>query len=514
MFINYNISDFTFSYIIVSSIINVWKVEDIMVDRIKTEWLNQPLQNILAGIVVSLALIPEVIAFSFIAGVEPMVGLYASVVMAISISFLGGRPAMISAAAGAIALLVSPLVKEYGVDYLIFATIVMGVIQVIFGLLKVGSLLKFIPNSVMIGFVNALGILIFMAQLEHIFNISFATYIYVIVTLLIVYITPYFIKTIPAPLFAIVILTSVYIMFGADIKTVGDLGDIKRTLPEFIIPNVPYTLDTLLIVLPYSISMAIVGLVESLLTAKIVDDATDTVSNKNKESRGQGFSNIITGLFGGMGGCAMIGQSVVSVEYGGTTRLSTFTAGAFLMFMILVLGDIMVQIPMSVLAAIMVMVSLKTFDWGTFKYIKHGEKSDIFVMLVTVIAVVLTKNLAVGVILGVLLSALFFLKKISNVTVLKTDKETITYHISGNIFYASIESMMDQINFNDINRTIYLNFDDAKIYDDAAVQAIEQIVNQLKTHNEVYVTDLSKESYDKFMRQTTIDASHLVQKRS
>lgn len=289
MFINYNISDFTFSYIIVSSIINVWKVEDIMVDRIKTEWLNQPLQNILAGIVVSLALIPEVIAFSFIAGVEPMVGLYASVVMAISISFLGGRPAMISAAAGAIALLVSPLVKEYGVDYLIFATIVMGVIQVIFGLLKVGSLLKFIPNSVMIGFVNALGILIFMAQLEHIFNISFATYIYVIVTLLIVYITPYFIKTIPAPLFAIVILTSVYIMFGADIKTVGDLGEIKRTLPEFIIPNVPYTLDTLLIVLPYSISMAIVGLVESLLTAKIVDDATDTVSNKTKSLVDKGF---------------------------------------------------------------------------------------------------------------------------------------------------------------------------------------------------------------------------------
>ena len=483
-----------------------------MVEKIKTEWLNQPIQNILAGIVVSLALIPEVIAFSFIAGVEPMVGLYASVVMAISISFLGGRPAMISAAAGAIALLVSPLVKEYGVDYLIFATIVMGIIQVIFGLLKVGSLLKFIPNSVMIGFVNALGILIFMAQLEHIFNISFATYIYVTVTLLIVYITPRFVKTIPAPLFAIVILTSVYIIFGADIKTVGDLGEIKRTLPELIIPNVPYTLETLLIVLPYSISMAIVGLVESLLTAKIVDDATGTMSNKNKESRGQGISNIITGFFGGMGGCAMIGQSVVSVEYGGTTRLSTFTAGAFLMFMILVLGDIMVQIPMSVLAAIMVMVALKTFDWGTFKYVKYAEKSDIFVMLITVVAVVLTNNLAVGVILGVLLSALFFLRKISNVSVTKEVSDVVTYKVSGNIFYASIESMMDHIDLNDKDRTIYLNFDDSRIYDDAGLEAIEQIVHQLKTHNQVYVTHLSKNSYDKFITRTTIEESHLIQK--
>lgn len=316
---------------------------------LKEQWLKDPKTNILAGIVVALALIPEAIAFSIIAGVDPMVGLYASFIIAVTISFVGGRPAMISAATGAIALLILPLVKEHGVDYLLAATILMGVIQVILGLLKVGRLMKFIPNSVMIGFVNALGILIFMSQIEHIFGISIDTYVYVIITLLIVYILPRYFKAIPAPLIAIVLLTIIYMFTGAKVNTVGDLGEIKRSLPHLLIPNVPLNMETLSIIFPYSLSMALVGLVESLLTAKIVDEATETFSSKNKESRGQGIANIIAGFFGGMGGCAMIGQSIINVKSGATTRLSTLTAGVFLMFLIIVLGDFVIQIPMPIL---------------------------------------------------------------------------------------------------------------------------------------------------------------------
>ncbi|ORO16677.1 sulfate permease, partial [Staphylococcus aureus] len=276
-----------------------------MVEKLKSEWFNQPRKNILAGIVVALALIPEAIAFSIIAGVDPMVGLYAAFIIATVTAIVCGRPAMISGATGAVALLVTPLVKEHGVEYLFAATILMGLIQLILGILKVGRLMKFIPRPVMIGFVNALGIMIFMSQIEHIFNISIATYIYVIITLLIVYVIPRFYKAIPAPLIAIIVLTALYMYTGSDVRTVGDLGNIKQTLPHFLIPNIPFNLETLQIIFPYSLSMAIVGLVESLLTAKIVDDATDTHSSKNKESRGQGIANIITGFFGGMGGCAM-----------------------------------------------------------------------------------------------------------------------------------------------------------------------------------------------------------------
>ena len=312
-----------------------------MWEKFKSEWLSKPGTNILAGIVVSLALIPEAIAFSIIAGVDPMVGLYASFLIAVIISFVGGRPAMISAATGAIALLVTPLVSEYGVDYLLAATILMGVIQIILGLLKVGSLMKFIPNSVMIGFVNALAIMIFMSQLQYIFGISIDTYIYLLITMGILYIMPKidFLKNVPAPLIVVVLLTALYIFTGANLQTVGNLGTIEKSLPNFLIPDVPFNMETLQIILPYSISMAIVGLVETLLTARIVDNATDTFSSKNRESRGQGIANFVTGFFGGMGGCAVIGQSIINVRAGATTRLSTFTAGAVLIFMIIVLGD-------------------------------------------------------------------------------------------------------------------------------------------------------------------------------
>lgn len=371
-----------------------------MADILRREWLDKPFQNILAGIVVSLALIPEVIAFSVIAGVDPMVGLYASFIIAVTIAFTGGRSAMISAAAGAIALLVFPLVKEHGVDYLLAATILMGIIQAIFGMLKVGKLLKYIPNTVMMGFVDSLAILIFSSQLQHIFGLTGITYVFAIVTIAIVYIVPKYFTKIPAPLIAVLLLTIISIMTNADVRTVGDLGEIKRSLPHFFIPDVPYNLETLWIILPYSLSMAVVGLVESLLTAKIVDDALENDSDKNVESRGQGIANIVAGFFGGIGGCAMIGQSVMNLKSGGTTRLSSLVAGSFLMFLIIVLGHYVIQIPMSILAGIMVVVSFSTFDWGSFKFLRNAKATDIIVVLITIMLVLVTHNLAVGVIVG------------------------------------------------------------------------------------------------------------------
>ncbi|MBF0814689.1 SulP family inorganic anion transporter [Staphylococcus sp. KG4-3] len=482
-----------------------------MVKKLKNEWLNQPGKNILAGIVVALALIPEAIAFSIIAGVDPMVGLYAAFIIATVTAIVGGRPAMISGATGAVALLVTPLVKEHGVEYLFAATILMGFIQLLLGILKVGRLMKFIPRSVMIGFVNALGIMIFMSQIEHIFGISISTYIYVITTLLIVYVIPRFFKAIPAPLIAIIVLTALYMYTGSDIRTVGDLGSIKQTLPHFLMPNVPYNLETLQIVFPYSLSMAIVGLVESLLTAKIVDDATDTYSSKNKESRGQGIANIITGFFGGMGGCAMIGQSVINVKSGANSRLSTFTAGIVLIFMIIVLGGVVVQIPMPILAGIMVMVSIGTVDWNSFKYIKKAPKTDALVMILTVIIVLMTHNLAIGVIVGVVFSALFFATKISKIEVIHEELDK-KHHFSfkGQIFFVSIDSMMEQIDINIEDSIIKLNFDHAHLWDDSAVDAIDTIVRKFEEKNNiVYVEKLNTDSRKIVSELSQLNENHL-----
>ncbi|MFK5673277.1 SulP family inorganic anion transporter [Mammaliicoccus sciuri] len=482
-----------------------------MVEKLKYEWLNQPGKNILAGIVVALALIPEAIAFSIIAGVDPMIGLYASFIIAVVTAIVGGRAAMISGATGAVALLVVPLVKEHGVEYLLAATILMGIIQLVLGLLKVGRLMKFIPNSVMIGFVNALGIMIFMSQIEHIFGISISTYIYVIVTLLIVYIIPRFFKAIPAPLIAIIVLTALYMYTGSDVKTVGDLGDIKQTLPHFLIPNVPFNFETLQIIFPYSLSMAIVGLVESLLTAKIVDDATDTFSSKNRESRGQGIANIVTGFFGGMGGCAMIGQSVINVKSGANSRLSTFTAGIVLIFMIIVLGGIVVQIPMPILAGIMVMVSVGTFDWNSFKYIRKAPKTDAVVMILTVIIVLMTHNLAIGVIVGVVFSALFFATKISKVEVISEEFGKLNrISFKGQVFFVSIDSMMEQIDFNIENSNIELNFNEAHLWDDSAVDAIDTIVRKFEEKNNiVHVEKLNSDSRKIVSELSKLNENHL-----
>lgn len=444
----------------------------------KQQWFGNIRADILSGIVVALALIPEALAFSIIAGVDPMVGLYASFCIAVIIAFVGGRPGMISAATGSMALLMVPLVKDYGLDYLLAATILTGIIQIIFGVCKIAKLMKFIPNAVMIGFVNALAILIFLAQMPHIIDANSTTFIFLAITLVIVYLLPKFLKVIPAPLIAIVILTAVAIFSGAHLKTVGDLGTITQTLPNFFIPNVPFTFETLTIIFPYALALAIVGLLESLLTAQIVDDMTDTESDKNKESRGQGIANVINGFFGGMAGCAMIGQSVINTKSGGRGRLSTFVAGAFLMFLIIVLGPLVVQIPMAVLAGIMIVVCIGTFDWGSFKYLVKAPRSDAFVMVATVVIVVWTNDLSKGVIAGVILSALFFVIKISSVKVI--EKGT-TYQIEGQLFFASTESFVDYFKNQQLAATaITIDFTNSKIWDESAVVAIMKVEELLK----------------------------------
>ncbi|MBO3065308.1 SulP family inorganic anion transporter [Staphylococcus shinii] len=483
-----------------------------MLNKIKREWLIAPGTNILAGIVVALALIPEAISFSIIAGVDPMVGLYSSFIIAVVISFVGGRPAMISAATGSVALVIVPLVRDHGVQYLLAATILMGIIQIIFGILKIGRLMKFIPNSVMIGFVNALAIMIFLTQIKHIFGISFATYLFVIITLLIIYLLPRIFNKIPAPLIAIILLTITYLVTGANVETVGDLGEIKRSLPQFFIPDVPFNIETLKIIFPYALSMAIVGLVESLLTARIVDQATDTYSSKNQESRGQGIANVITGFFGAMGGCAMIGQSVINVRSGATTRLSTFTAGVFLIILIIVFGNWVVEIPMPILAAIMVMVSVGTFNWRSFKFIKKAPRTDALVMILTVAIVLITSNLALGVIVGIIVSALCFATKISNVSVQYEEiNHAIHYNIKGQIFFVSIDSLMNQLDLELHDKTIYLNFKEAHLWDDSAVNAIDTLIeNYHKKNNKIYVKHLNKDSRKIVNELSKVNQEHLL----
>ncbi|MDN4494635.1 SulP family inorganic anion transporter [Ureibacillus aquaedulcis] len=474
---------------------------------LKQQWFGNIRGDILSGLVVALALIPEAIAFSIIAGVDPMVGLYASFTMAVTIAFAGGRPGMISAATGAMALVMVPLIRDYGLEYLFAATLLTGVIQILFGLLKVAKLMKFIPNAVMIGFVNSLAILIFMAQVPHFIGISNMTYVFVGITLLLVYTLPRFIKVIPAPLIAIVSLTIVAIFSGVNLRTIGDLGTITQTLPSFIIPDVPFNLETFKIIFPFSISLAIVGLVESLLTSQIVDDMTATESNKNQEARGQGIANIVTGFFGGMAGCAMIGQSVINVKSGGRGRLSTLVAGIFLMFLILVLGDLVVKIPMPVLVGIMIMVCIGTFDWTSFKYLAKAPRTDAIVMLTTVVSVVWTHDLSKGVIAGVILSAVFFVVKISSV---KITQENNRYYVNGQLFFASTDSFIDFFKYNDFNSsTIQIDFSNSRIWDDSGVGALVKVEDLLKEKGiEVEVVELDASSKKILSKLQGVSSSH------
>ena len=448
--------------------------------QLRTEWFGNIRNDLLAGMVVALALIPEAIAFSIIAGVDPKVGLYASFCIAVVIAFVGGRPGMISAATGAMALVMVVLVKEHGLQYLLAATVLTGVLQIIAGYLKLGSLLRFVSSSVMTGFVNALAILIFMAQLPEFVGANWQMYAMVAVGLGIIYLFPYVTKTVPSPLVAIVVLTAFSMIVGLDLRTVGDMGELPDTLPMFLIPDIPLTLETLEIIFPYSVTLMAVGLLESLMTAVIVDDLTDTPSDKNRECKGQGIANIIAGFFGGMAGCAMIGQSVINVKSGGRGRLSTFFAGGFLLFLILVLGDWVQQIPMAALVAVMIMVSIGTFSWTSVKNLRTHPKSSSFVMLSTVAVVVATHDLAQGVFVGVLMSALFFARKVSHLLVINSaladDGNTRTYSIYGQVFFASASQFSNAFDYKEVVEKVVIDLTQAHFWDLSGVASLDKVV--------------------------------------
>lgn len=466
--------------------------------ELKQEWFGNVRGDVLAGIVVALALIPEAIAFSIIAGVDPMVGLYASFCIAVVIAFVGGRPGMISGSTGAMALLMVNLIADHGLQYLLAATILTGIIQVLFGVFKMAKMMKFVPRSVMVGFVNALAIMIFTAQLQHFVGETWVMYVLVGVTLAIIYLFPRITKAVPSTLVAIVVVTAIAIYGNLGVGTVGELGALKQQLPIFLIPSIPFTMETFMVILPYSLSLAIVGLLESLLTANIVDDMTDTESNKNKEGRGQGIANVVTGFFGGMAGCAMIGQSVINVKSGGSRRLSALVAGVFLMFLIIVLGGLVVQIPMAALAGVMIMVSISTFDWASVKNLNKLPRTDAAVMTTTVGIVLITHNLSIGVLSGVLLSAIFFAAKISKVKVteeLIAQDQKKVYRVEGQLFFASVSEFPAQFNFEDTVEEVELDLTHAHLWDDSAIGALDKIEMKFEENNiKVNYSGLNDES--------------------
>ena len=450
-------------------------------------------KEVLAGLTVALALIPEAIAFSILAGVDPSLGLFASVIMAITIAFTGGRPAMITAATGAVALVIAPVAREYGLDYFIATVLLAGVLQIALAALGVAKLQRFIPRSVMIGFVNALGILIFTAQLEHLIDVPKVVYVLVAAGIAIMIGWPKLSGAIPAPLITIIVISAVVWLAGIRVPTVSDMGELPDSLPRLLIPDVPLTLETLQIIAPYSLGMAIVGLLESLMTAKLVDDITDTHSNKTRESWGQGVANIASGLFGGMGGCAMIGQTMINVrESGARTRLSTLLAGVFLLILILVLGDVVGMIPMAALVAIMIMVSVGTIDWHSVhpRTLKFMPLSETVVMLVTVIATLATSNLAVGVVLGVLTAMITFARRVAHLAFVEqvaaedtTDDgliDTRTYRIHGQLFWASSNDLVYAFDYTDPAEHIILDLSAAEVWDASTVATLDSITHKFE----------------------------------
>lgn len=449
-------------------------------EHIKDNWLGNIRNDLLAGMVVALALIPEAIAFSIIAGVDPKVGLYASFCMAVVIAFAGGRPGMISAATGAMAFAMVTLVKIHGLEYLFATTILTGILQIIAGTFKLGSLMRFVSRSVVLGFVNALAILIFMAQLPEFKGAGLTMYAMVAAGLVIIYTVPRFTKAIPSPLICIIALTVVSITLGLDLRTVGDMGELPDTLPIFLLPDIPLNFQTLAIIFPYALTLAAIGLLESLMTATIVDELTDTPSNKNRECKGQGIANIVSGLFGGMAGCAMIGQSVINVKSGGRGRLSTLFAGLFLLFLIVVLGDWVRQIPMAALVAVMTMVAIGTFSWSSIKNLRTNPKGSSLVMLVTVGVVIATHDLAIGVFVGVLMSALFFARKVAQLmtvdSVLDEDRQHRTYHVYGQVFFASSSSFKNAFDLKEVLERITIDVSQAHFWDLSAVAALDNVV--------------------------------------
>lgn len=488
--------------------------------QLRAEWFGNMRGDVLSGMVVALALIPEAIAFSIIAGVDPKVGLYASFCIAVVIAFVGGRPGMISAATGAMALVMVVLVKEHGLQYLLAATVLAGVIQICAGIMRLGALLRFVSRSVVTGFVNALAILIFMAQLPEFYGAGWQVYAMVAAGLAIIYVLPYLTKAIPSPLVAIVLLTAFSMYMGLDVRMVGDMGHLPDTLPIFLIPDIPLTWETFFLILPYSITLAAVGLLESLLTAVIVDEMTETPSDKNRECTGQGIANIVAGFFGGMAGCAMIGQSVINVKSGGRGRLSTFFAGTFLLFLIVVLGDWVKQIPMAALVAVMIMVAISTFRWDSITNLKHHPRSTSLVMVTTVIVVVFTHNLALGVFIGVLMSALFFARKVARFLAVETslsdDATHRTYEVYGQIFFASADRFTAEFDFKEPLSQVTIDLTHAHFWDLTGVGALDRVVLKFRREGaEVALIGMNEASatiVDKLGIFDRPDAMELLQK--
>lgn len=452
-----------------------------MLHKFQSTWLFNVRGDLLAGITVALALIPEAIAFSIIAGVDPMVGIHASFCIAVLISIFGGRPGMISAATGAMSILMVTLVAKHGIEYLYATTILTGIIQYSIGVLKLGKWISFVPQSVLSGFLNSLGIMVFMSQLQHFVHGTPVVYAIGAVTLLIVYGLPYITKAIPSTLVAIVVMTIVVITLGIQVKTVGDMGTINSSLPIFHWPDVPLNLETLKIIVPVAMTMAVVGLLESLITATVLDEHTNTSSDKNKEVRGQGIANTITGMFGGMAGCAMIGQSVINVRSGGRGRLSTMVAGSVLLLLIVALRDVVVQIPMPALGGVMIMVAISTFEWNSIKQIPRAPIGDTITMIMTVTVILLTHNLALGVLIGIMLSAVIFALKQSKlkINVLEDQEQgLITYYIEGALFFATTTAFSQSIVAREGYSSIVIDGSRSKVWDQSAILALTKTVDQ------------------------------------
>ncbi|WP_329742204.1 SulP family inorganic anion transporter [Dyella sp. A6] len=446
----------------------------------RQDWLSNIRNDVLAGTVVALALIPEAIAFSIIAGVDPKIGLYAAFCIAVTVSITGGRPGMVSAATGSTALLMVTLVKDYGLQYLLLTTLCTGVLQIIAGTLRLGGLMRFVSRSVITGFVNALAILIFMAQLPQFVGAGWQVYALVAAGLVIIYGFPRITRAVPSPLVSIIAITAFTLLTGLHVRTVGDMGALPHSLPVFLLPKVPLNLHTLVVVLSYAVPIAVVGLLESLMTATIVDEFTDTPSDKNRECVGQGIANIVSGLFGGMAGCAMIGQSVINVKSGGRGRLSTLCAGILLLIMVVFARPWVSRIPMAALVAVMIMVSIGTFKWSSFRDLREHPKSSSVVMIATVVVVIATHNLALGVLVGVLLSALFFARKVGQVmhvgSTLSADERMREYRVTGQVFFASSEAFVNAFDFREALDAVSIDVSRAHFWDLTAVGALDKVV--------------------------------------
>ncbi len=454
----------------------------ISIDAYRVQWLGNIRGDLLAGLVVALALIPEAIAFSIIAGVDPKVGLYASFSIALITAIAGGRPGMISAATAATAVLMVTLVRDHGLQYLLATTVLAGLLQIAAGFLRLGFVMRYVSKSVMTGFVNALAILIFLAQLPELDprDVTWLTYLLVAAGLAIIYGFPLLTRSIPSPLVTIIVLTVVTVALGLDVRTVGDMGELPDTLPVFLVPDIPLTFETLQIILPYAVAVAVVGLLESLMTQNIVDDLTDTKSDRNQECIGQGLANTATGFIGGMAGCAMIGQSIINVKSGGRGRLSCAVAGVFLLILVVGLGDLVRIIPMPALVAIMIMVSVGTFSWSSIGNLRTHPRSSSVVMIATVVTVVYTHNLAIGVLVGVLLSGIFFAGKIAQLfrvrSEISPDGRVRTYHVDGQVFYGSVEDFMNAFDFREAPERVVIDVSRAHIWDISAVQALDMAI--------------------------------------